>query len=92
MQSQYSDKIAVGAAWPGFDDSKASWSLNRHMAQRCGQTFIDTLRIPQEYYSADHPLPFLLIATWNDYEEGTAIERGLAKCELLRHPNAGGAP
>jgi hypothetical protein len=22
----------------------------------------------------------LLIATWNDYEEGTAIERGLAKC------------
>jgi len=21
-----------------------------------------------------------LIATWNDYEEGTAIERGLAKC------------
>jgi hypothetical protein len=22
----------------------------------------------------------MLIATWNDYEEGTAIERGLAKC------------
>jgi len=21
-----------------------------------------------------------LIATWNDYEEGTAIERGLKKC------------
>jgi hypothetical protein len=22
-----------------------------------------------------------LIATWNDYEEGSAIERGLGKCD-----------
>lgn len=77
MQSKYPDKIAVGTAWAGFDDSKASWGLNRHISQRCGQTFADTLRLSREY----SPLPFLLIATWNDYEEGTAIERGLAKCE-----------
>jgi hypothetical protein len=83
MQSKYPDKIAVGAAWAGFDDSKASWSLNRHISQRCGQTFADTIRLGRQY-SADHPLPFLLIATWNDYEEGTAIERGLAKCEPSR--------
>ena len=76
MQSKYPDKIAVGAAWAGFDDSTASWSLNRHISQRCGRTFADTLRISREY----SPLPFLLIATWNDYEEGTAIERGLRKC------------
>lgn len=80
MQSTYPDKIAVGAAWAGFDDSKASWGLNRHISQRCGETFADTLRLSKEYYPADRPLPFLLIATWNDYEEGTAIERGLAKC------------
>ena len=76
MQSKYPDKIAIGAAWAGFDDSKASWSLNRHISQRCGQTFADTLKISHEYA----PQPFLLIATWNDYEEGTAIERGLKKC------------
>jgi hypothetical protein len=80
MQSKYPDKIAVGAAWAGFDDSKASWSLNRHISQRCGQTFSDTMKLAREY-GAQHPLPFLLIATWNDYEEGTAIERGLAKCD-----------
>jgi hypothetical protein len=80
MQSKYPDKIAVGAAWAGFDDSKASWGLGRYMSQRCGETFSDTLRIPREYYPAEHPLPFMLIATWNDYEEGTAIERGLQKC------------
>ncbi len=78
MQSKYPDKIAVGAAWAGFDDSKASWSLNRHMSQRCGRNF----RRHPENLTGDigSPLPFLLIATWNDYEEGTAIERGLGKC------------
>lgn len=81
MQSKYPDKIAIGAAWAGFDDSKASWSLNRHMSQRCGKTLSDTLSLAQENSLPDHPLPFVLIVTWNDYEEGTAIERGVAKCD-----------
>jgi len=89
MQSKHPDKIAVGGAWAGFDDSKASWGLNRHMSQRCGQTFADTMMMWRQYYSADHPLPFLLIATWNDYEEGTAIERGLAKCGPGAQPRSG---
>lgn len=79
MESTYPDKIAVGGAWAGFDDSKASWSLNRHMSPRCGQTFADTMKLWRQY-SAEHFMPFLLIATWNDYEEGTAIERGLPAC------------
>lgn len=80
MRSKYPDKIAVGAAWPGFDDSRASWSLNRHIDSRCGKTFEDSLRLFRRYYTDQEPLPFLLIVTWNDYEEGTAIERGYAKC------------
>ncbi|MGD0515503.1 MAG: hypothetical protein ABSA29_19545, partial [Terriglobales bacterium] len=75
-------------AWTGFDDSKASWSLNRHISQRCGQTFADTMKLWRQY-SAARPMPFLLIATWNDYEEGTAIERGLAKCGPGSQPRAG---
>jgi hypothetical protein len=89
MESKYPDKIPVGAAWAGFDDSKASWSLNRHMSQRCGETFADTMRLSKQYYPPDRPLPFLLIATWNDYEEGTAIERGLAKCGNQSQPGPG---
>jgi hypothetical protein len=80
MQTKYPDKIAVGAAWAGFDDRKASWGLGRYMSQRCGATFADTMKVHEEFYPADHPLPFLLVATWNDYEEHTAIERGLEKC------------
>jgi Glycosyl hydrolase family 99 len=80
MASKYPNKIAVGAAWPGFDDSSASWSQNRHMNARCGKTFEDSLRMFRRYYGNDHQLPFLLIVTWNDYEEGTAIEKGVARC------------
>ena len=92
MQSKYPDKIAVGGVWAGFDDSKASWSLNRHISQRCGLTFTDTMKLWRQYYSADRPLPLLLIETWNDYEEGTAIERGLAKCGSGPQPHPIGEP
>ena len=78
---RYPDKIAVGAAWPGFDDSKASWSQDRKMNARCGRTFGDTLRLFRRYYDQQRPLPFLMIETWNDYEEGTAIERGVNTCK-----------
>jgi len=88
MQTRYPDKLAIGAAWAGFDDSRASWGLGRRMSQRCGKTLDDTLSLAQQYSSPDHPMPFLLIATWNDYEEGTAIERGVATCNTT--PNTAG--
>lgn len=78
--SQHPDKIAVGAAWPGFNDSHASWSQNRYMNARCGKTFEDSLRLYRRYFNDSHPLPFLMIDTWNDYEEGTAIEKGTGAC------------
>ena len=73
-------KIVVGTVWPGFNDTRASWSLNRHMDRRCGETFEDTLKMFHRYDDPEHPMPFLLIATWNDYEEGTQIETGVSDC------------
>ncbi len=80
MAAHHRDKIAVGAVWPGFDDTRASWSRNRHMAYRCGKTFEETLRVFRHFYGAENPLPYLLVVTWNDYEEGTDIERGIGHC------------
>lgn len=80
MKTKHPDKIVVGGAWPAFNDARASWSLNRHMDARCGKTFEDTLSMFRKYFDDSHPLPFLMIATWNDYEEGTAIEAGLPQC------------
>jgi hypothetical protein len=80
MQAKYSDKIIVGGAWASFDDSKASWGLNRHMSSRCGQTYADTFNLWRKSFPADDPPPFVMIETWNDHEEGTAIERGIPTC------------
>ncbi|HEY6768887.1 MAG TPA: hypothetical protein VI386_29385 [Candidatus Sulfotelmatobacter sp.] len=81
MRNDHPDKIAVGGAWPGFDDSRAKWGLNRHMQARCGKTFDETLNLYRHVYDESNPLPFMLIETWNDYEEGTAIEhRTLTDC------------
>jgi len=81
MITNHPDKIAVGAVWPGFDDSKASWSRNRHMSYRCGKTFDETMRIFRRFYGTNNPPPYLLIVTWNDYEEGTDIERSISHCK-----------
>jgi hypothetical protein len=80
MHSKYPDKIIVGGAWSSFDDSKASWGLNRHISARCGQTYQDTFNFWRKEFPADDPVPFLMIETWNDYEEGTAIEPGIPNC------------
>jgi hypothetical protein len=79
-RNQDSGKLLVGGIWPGFNDTKASWSLNRHMDRRCGQTFEDTLKIFHQYDDPERPMPFIMIATWNDYEEGTQIETGVSDC------------
>ena len=80
MRSKYTDKIIVGGAWSQFNDSRASWGLNRHIDARCGQTYQDTLHDWKQYFPGNNVIPFMLIATWNDYEEGTAIEHGIPTC------------
>ena len=93
MRSKHSGQVTVGGVWPGFNDTKASWSLNRHIDARCGKTFEDTLDMFEENDELSHPIPFVLIATWNDYEEGTAIERGLPHCDDTKAANThGGLP
>jgi hypothetical protein len=84
---EHPGKLIIGTAWPGFNDSKASWSLDRRMDQRCGRTFEDTLHIFREHQQ-QIASPFLMIATWNDYEEGTAIEKGLARCDVNQAESA----
>jgi hypothetical protein len=80
MQSKYSDKIIVGGVWSSFDDSKAAWGLNRHISAQCGQTFADTSNLWHKYFPPDDLLPFVMIETWNDHEEGTSIEDGIPTC------------
>jgi hypothetical protein len=76
--SPYSDTITVGGVWPGFDDALASWGTGRCMSRRCGQTWQDTWALAIEH----HP-SIVQIDTWNDFEEGTAIEDCVGCCIYL---------
>jgi hypothetical protein len=79
--------LTMGAAWKGFDDSNAPWvgSSPRIMPQQCGSTFLQSIQqlSHNSDWSSTHPLPFLGLVTWNDYEEGTEIETGIDNCLSL---------
>ena len=72
--------LAWGIAYKGFNDSQSAWGSGRLLDERCGTTWINSVHEANSFYSSTHPLPFLQIATWNDYNEGTSIEDGIDNC------------
>lgn len=74
-------KFAMGVVFPGFDDRDAKWGQKKVIPQYCGETFAVTKWIYDRFARSLSPtLQFNQIATWNDYEEGTAIEPGVSAC------------
>ena len=73
-------QMAWGAGYKGFNDTLASWSLNRVVGQQCGQTWLQTFNLLNSYYNSSRQLPLLQLVTWNDYEEGTELESGIENC------------
>jgi hypothetical protein len=67
----YSGKVAVGGVWPGFDDSLATWGKGRFMARRGTATYDATMALAR-----DAKVPYIMIETWNDFDEGTDVEFG----------------
>ena len=80
---QTPQRLAVGTVYKGFNDTLAAWSTDRVIDQNCGQTWLQTFKEIGKFYSSSNQLPALQIATWNDYEEGTAIEPGIDNCVFL---------
>jgi PKD repeat protein len=76
-------QIAFGSAYSGFNDTLAGWGTDRLLPRDCGQTWLDTFNEVSKFYSASHQLDALQLVTWNDYEEGTAIESGIDNCMYL---------
>ena len=90
----YGKPIIIGSAYAGFDDTNAvpGWSFNpsqgypngRKMARQCGQVWLNAWNrltsAPNTSFSGSNQIPAVGIPTWNDYEEGTAIEPGIDNC------------
>jgi hypothetical protein len=74
-------QLTIGSLYKGFDDSSASWSANRVIAQQCGQVLLKTANEISKYFGGTNPqIPYVQVITWNDYEEGTATEEGIDNC------------
>lgn len=79
LSAGYAGRVNPAATIPGlwwqFDDSLASWGSGRKLPANNGVTLqecIDTI-------NARSVAPaYALLSTWNDYEEGTAIEKQAA--------------
>jgi hypothetical protein len=87
-------KIATGGVFKGFDDLLAPWAKpneKHYMPQACGDTWLKTFDLVNQNYSATRQLPFLQLITWNDYEEGTALESGIDGCVTLQTRLSGNA-
>ena len=76
----YATETTVGATYKGFNDTLASWTMNRIMPQQCGQVWLSTFAKINSMYNSTKQLPMLQLVTWDDYEEGTEIETGIDNC------------
>jgi hypothetical protein len=70
----YAGRITVGGVWPGFDDTLAPWhdpKSVRYMSRRGTDTYDWSMALARQ-----NEAPYILLETWNDFEEGTDIEFG----------------
>jgi hypothetical protein len=70
-------KVMISSAKPGFDDRLASWSKNRVTPRANGQVWLDSFKAIKAALDAGQRVDAIQLVTWNDYEEGTAIECGI---------------
>ena len=73
-------KLDYGTGYVGFNDTLAGWTGNRVVHRQCGTTWLNSFAEAGKYFNTSRQLPFLQVATWNDYEEGTEIETGIDNC------------
>ena len=74
----YSGAMVWSNGFKGFNSIQSTWGTGRIMDQQCGQTWMQSLTESNSYYSGG--VPYLEVATWNDYNEGTEIESGIDNC------------
>jgi hypothetical protein len=85
----YPAEWTIGAMYKGFNDTLASWSGNRIMSQQCGQTWLQTFAKANSMFNTSNQLEAIQLVTWDDYEEGTALETGIDNCVSLTAAVAG---
>lgn len=80
----YPSKLGVAAVYKGFDDAgrafNQSGGTGRVMSQKCGMSWLQSWNSIALQHNSSAPVRVVQVATWNDYDEGTAIEPGIDNC------------
>jgi len=72
--------ICMSAAWPGFDGTltnKTAWSLGKYIDRQWGSTWLAWWAANNTYVTSGKRIDYIVIGTWDDYEEGSSIEPGI---------------
>ena len=81
--------IVFGSAYKGYDEENAPFHNStppnptpdlRVMAQQCGQVWLNSFAEVTHSYNSGNQIPYMMVATWDDYEEGSEIETGIDNC------------
>lgn len=77
--SHFTTQQVWGAGYKGLDHTNSAFQHDptRIVLQKCGTTWLNTLAYPTGLPSA---VPYFQLITWNDYDEGTALEAGIDNC------------
>ena len=73
-------KICISSVWPGFNGTltgSSAWSLGKYIDRQNGQTWLNWWQANADFVSSGGHLDYVLMGTWDDYEEGSALQAGI---------------
>lgn len=76
----HQEKICISSVWAGFNGTltrKVSWSDGKFIARQGGKTWLDTWKANRDFVAGGMRLDYVIPLTWDDYEEGTALQAGI---------------
>jgi len=77
IQGKSTLDFATGAVWPGFDERSCSWGVQERWIDRQNGYVYNQTWNKIDLYNGTLPLEWVLVETWNDWNEGTVIEPGI---------------
>jgi hypothetical protein len=68
----------MGVVWPGYDDRQWQGTRDHWIDRRDTLVYAGTWGKVHDYVLSDYgrPMPWCLVESWNDFNQGTAIEPG----------------
>lgn len=87
--SSHQNLICISSVWPGFNGTlthSVGWSDGKYIDRRNGQTWLDTWKANADYVNSGKRLDYIIAITWDDHQEGTALQAGILNDIVIPQP------